>query len=265
MANQSNVSTNLNNSPNNHPTTSTTSVTTATNVHHNSLINANQTPHYQRHDFKNRRSSSEPANEQKVLAHIQSNPNNVSSNISSNYCSNQNNTTTNTSIINSTNNSNSLVLDDATTTTSTSHDIQNPGDDFIDCLHQKNIKVSKNDSNIKEQKKSFFFYLTFLYFLCVIYTRHTQTLLTIVILMKRSEWERAFSDVLYKNNFMPKSYFYYTFIICLCTWFCLCLSLSFLSIYLCLSLNLSILIWIWLKFFINERIGWLEKGSRHIG
>ena len=142
LANQSNVtvSSYINNSPNNHPTSTTsTSVTTATNAHHNSLINANQTPHYQRHDFKNRRSSSEPANEQKLLAHIQSNLNSNSNNSNNNNInnSNQNNTTTNTSINNSTNNSNSSVLDDA------SHDIQNPGDDFIDCLHQKTIKVSK--------------------------------------------------------------------------------------------------------------------------
>ena len=140
LANQSNVtvSSNLNNSPNNHPTSTTS--TTATNAHHNSLINANQTPHYQRHDFKNRRSSSEPANEQKMLSHIQSNPNNNISN--SNLSNNQNNTTTipNTSINQTnnccSNNNTSLALDDAS-------DIQNTSDDFIDCLHQKNIKVSK--------------------------------------------------------------------------------------------------------------------------
>lgn len=142
MANQSNVtvSSNLNNSPNNHPTSTTSTVTTASNAHHNSLINANQTPHYQRHDFKNRRSSSEPANEQKMLSHIQSNPNNNISN--SNLSNNQNNITTipNTSINQTnnccSNNNTSLVLDDAS-------EIQNPSDDFIDCLHQKNIKVSK--------------------------------------------------------------------------------------------------------------------------
>jgi len=155
LANQSNVtvSSNLNNSPNNHPTSTTS--TTATNAHHNSLINANQTPHYQRHDFKNRRSSSEPANEQKMLSHIQSNPiNNISN---SNLSNNQNNTTTipNTSINQTnnccSNNNTSLVLDDAS-------EIQNPSDDFIDCLHQKNIKVSKTNfvsiSNDNEKKIS---------------------------------------------------------------------------------------------------------------
>lgn len=118
LANQTNVNSY---SPNNHPTTSTTNVT---NVLHNSLINANQTPHYQRHDFKNRRSSSEPANEQKMLAHIQSNS--TSSTTQNTNTTNSNNQT------NSTNNS-SLVIDD-----------DNPSDDFIDCLHQKSIqKVSK--------------------------------------------------------------------------------------------------------------------------
>lgn len=119
LANQTNVNSN---SPNNHPTTSTTNA----NVHHNSLINANQTPHYQRHDFKNRRSSSEPANEQKMLAHIQSN---------STSSTTQNTAITNTNSNNQTNSTNnsSLVIDD-----------DNPSDDFIDCLHQKNIqKVSK--------------------------------------------------------------------------------------------------------------------------
>lgn len=153
LANQSNVtvSTNLNNSPNNHPTSTTSTVTTATtNAHHNSLINANQTPHYQRHDFKNRRSSSEPANEQKLLAHIQSNSNNNTTTITN---IKDNNTSINQT--NSTNNSNSLVIDDAS-----SSDIQNPSDDFIDCLHQKNIKVSN-----KTQNKFSIFSIFFIHYL----------------------------------------------------------------------------------------------------
>jgi hypothetical protein len=121
LANQSNVNSNY--SPNNHPTTSGSN---ATNVHHNSLINANQNPHYQRHDFKNRRSSSEPANEQKMLAHIQTN-------------STTSSTTQNTTAITNTPNSNSN-----NNQTNSSLVIDGRGDDFIDCLHQKNIqKVSK--------------------------------------------------------------------------------------------------------------------------
>lgn len=124
LANQSNV--NSNNSPNNHPTTSNIN---ATNVHHNSLINANQNPHYQRHDFKNRRSSSEPANEQKMLAHIHSNSTTTSS------------TTQNTTAITNTPNSNNS---NNQTNSSLVIDNDNAGDDFIDCLHQKSIqKVSK--------------------------------------------------------------------------------------------------------------------------
>lgn len=90
----------------NHPTST---------ANHNSLINAQS--HYQRHDFKNRRSSSEP--EQKLfLAQILNNHNQNS------------NSNTNT---NSTNNS-SLVINEAS--------IENPSDDFID--YQKTIKVSKH-------------------------------------------------------------------------------------------------------------------------
>ena len=122
---------NQTNPQNNHPTT--TSTNNVTNIHHNSLINAHPTSHYQRHDFKNRRSSSEPANEQKLLAHIQSNSTSTSS-------ATQNTTAiTNTSISNisnnQTNNTNNsgLVIGD-----------ENASDDFIDCLHQKSIqKVSK--------------------------------------------------------------------------------------------------------------------------
>jgi hypothetical protein len=143
LANQSNVP-NINNSPNNHSST----VTPATNVHHqnhhNSLINANQTPHYQRHDFKNRRSSSEPANEQKLLTHIQSNStHNTTTSINQTNQTNQINSSTST-------NNNSLVIDDET-------EIDNSGDDFIDCLHQKNIKVSKK----KFKKKEFSLFCTF--------------------------------------------------------------------------------------------------------
>lgn len=124
LANQSNV--NSNSSPNNHPTTS---ISNATNVHHNSLINANQNSHYQRHDFKNRRSSSEPANEQKMLAHIQSNSTTSSTTQNTTAITN----TSNPNNCNNQTNSSSLVIDD-----------DNHGDDFIDCLHQKNIqKVSK--------------------------------------------------------------------------------------------------------------------------
>jgi hypothetical protein len=134
LANHSNA-TNSYNSPNIH-STSTTS-TPATNVHHNSLINANQTSHYQRHDFKNRRSSSEPGNEQKLHAHLQSNSNSNHNNSNNNNTNTTppSNNQTNSNQTNSTNNS-SLVIDDATV-------IDNPSDDFIDCLHQKNMKVSK--------------------------------------------------------------------------------------------------------------------------
>lgn len=127
LAHQSNVNSN---SPYNHLTSSTNN---ATNVHHNSLINANQTPHYQRHDFKNRRSSSEPANEQKMLAHIQSNPTTSS-------------TTQNTAITNTTNSNNSNNQTNSTNNSSLVIADDNPSD-FIDCLHQKNIpKVSKFES-----------------------------------------------------------------------------------------------------------------------
>lgn len=90
-------------------------------LHHNSLANNNApTSHYQRHDFKNRRSSSEPANEQKLLAHILTH-------------------TTHTNTL--------VMIDDAP-----SSSVKSPGDDFIDCLHQKNIKVSKPPS--RRQKYS---------------------------------------------------------------------------------------------------------------
>lgn len=109
----------------NHPTST---------ANHNSLINAQS--HYQRHDFKNRRSSSEP--EQKLfLAQILNNHNQNS------------NSNTNT---NSTNNS-SLVINEAS--------IENPSDDFID--YQKTIKVSKHlgDSrNYQTKKKKLLCYKT---------------------------------------------------------------------------------------------------------
>ena len=97
------------------------------------MIN-NAPSHYQRHDFKNRRSSSEPANEQKPLPHIQ----------------NSHNTTAIYPNTNSshTNNNSSLVIDDASST--------NP-DDFIDCLHQKTIKVSE-----KQQSENTFYSLAIL-------------------------------------------------------------------------------------------------------
>jgi hypothetical protein len=136
LANQSNVNSNI--SSNIHQM----STTTASNAHHNSLINANQTPHYQRHDFKNRRSSSEPANEQKMLAHIHS-----TSSTHSNIINNQNTTTTTnqiTNTISSNNNSNNQTNSNSTNNSSLVIDDENPSDDFIDCLHQKNIpKVSK--------------------------------------------------------------------------------------------------------------------------
>jgi hypothetical protein len=114
--------------------TSTTTVTTTNNtsVHHNSLINNNTATnvasiHYQRHDFKNRRSSSEPANEQKLLlAHLQ----NQTHMTNQNQTNNENNKNSNNPI-----DENSLV--------------ENPPhterDEFIeiDCHHQKNLKVSE--------------------------------------------------------------------------------------------------------------------------
>src|SRR5690349_19356426 len=100
----------------------------ATTIHHNSLIN--HVPiHYQRHDFKNRRSSSEPANEQKLLAHIQNNHNNTTIN-------------QNTNSITTVNTSTTMIVD-------ASASIENPGDEFVDCLHQKNIKVSKIENTKK--------------------------------------------------------------------------------------------------------------------
>lgn len=102
------------------PATSTTNTTSS--LHHNSLISNAPTSHYQRHDFKNRRSSSEPANEQKLLAHILTH-------------------TTHTNTL--------VMIDDAP-----SSSVKSPGDDFIDCLHQKNIKVSKKNLS-KERKKLF--------------------------------------------------------------------------------------------------------------
>lgn len=113
------------------PTTNaTTATSTNTSIHHNSLIN-NVPIHYQRHDFKNRRSSSEPANEQKLLAHIQNSHNNTTINPNT-----------------KTNNTSSLVIDDPSS-------IVNPGDDFIDCLHQKNIKVSKRKIYTKDNETLF--------------------------------------------------------------------------------------------------------------
>lgn len=123
-------------------------------MHHNSLIN-NVPINYQRHDFKNRRSSSEPANEQKLLAHIQ----------------NSHNTTINQNTNNSnTNNNSSLVIDDATSS------IENPGDDFIDCLHQKNIKVSKK---YKKQSAKNHFTVFFDYSICSIFLLLTSNLVVI--------------------------------------------------------------------------------------
>lgn len=116
-------------------TNATPATSTNTSLHHNSLIN-NVPIHYQRHDFKNRRSSSEPANEQKLLAHIQNS---------------HNNTTINPN--NKTNNTSSLVIDDPSS-------IDNPGDDFIDCLHQKNIKVSKIKKTFKTTNKTLCLYLS---------------------------------------------------------------------------------------------------------
>lgn len=112
--------------------TSTTTVTTTniTSVHHNSLINNTATNvasiHYQRHDFKNRRSSSEPANEQKMLlAHLQ-----------------------NTHITNQTNENSNKIIENSL--------VENPsqanaGDEFIDidCHHQKNLKVSEISIDLK--------------------------------------------------------------------------------------------------------------------
>lgn len=145
LAHQSNS---LNN-PNYHPT----SVTTASNAIHNSLINAT---HYQRHDFKNRRSSSEPANEQKMLAHIQAttsstqNYNTINQNTATAITSNINShSSCNNNQTNSTSTSNSLVVDD-----------ENPSDDFIDCLHQKTIpKVSKPSHQTLSLSLSIFFIL----------------------------------------------------------------------------------------------------------
>lgn len=110
LANQSHSNIISQNPP---PATATPATTnTTSSLHHNSLINNGPTSHYQRHDFKNRRSSSEPANEQKLLAHILTH-------------------TTHTNTL--------VMIDDAPPSS-----IKSPGDDFIDCLHQKNItKVSK--------------------------------------------------------------------------------------------------------------------------
>lgn len=97
-------------------TTSLISTTASTIISpHNSLINV--PIHYQKtKDFKTRRSSSEPANEQKLLAHAQ-NSHNISS-INQNTCISKNDTV----------DSNGLVVDD--------------GSDDNFCLHQKKIKVS---------------------------------------------------------------------------------------------------------------------------
>lgn len=111
LANQSHTSINSQNITSTVTTVTSTVISSTTSIHHNSLIN------YQRHDFKNRRSSSEPANEQKLLAHI---PNNTTINQNTN----------------NTKNSSSLVISDATSSVE-------PSDDLIECLHQKNIKVSK--------------------------------------------------------------------------------------------------------------------------
>lgn len=111
LANQSHSNSISQNPP---PATATpaTSTNTTSSLHHNSLINNAPSSHYQRHDFKNRRSSSEPANEQKLLAHILTH-------------------TTHTNTL--------VMIDDAPPSS-----IKRPGDEFIDCLHQKNItKVSK--------------------------------------------------------------------------------------------------------------------------
>lgn len=129
LANQSNTNIYSQNPTTSSNVTSATSTNTSstTSIHHNSLIN-NVPIHYQRHDFKNRRSSSEPANEQKLLAHVQ-------------------NSHINTTISQNTNSNN--INDDA------SASIENPSDDFIDCLHQKNIKVSKTITKQKSTKKHF--------------------------------------------------------------------------------------------------------------
>lgn len=103
LANQTHANTNSHNPS---TSTATSTNTSATSIHHNSLI-GNAPIHYTRHDFKNRRSSSEPANEQKLLAHNQTGHAPTIQNTNSNLA------------------------------------IENPSDDFIDCLHQKNIKVSK--------------------------------------------------------------------------------------------------------------------------
>lgn len=125
LANQSHSNSNSHNPTSTIVTTATsTNTSSTTSVHHNSLIN-NAPTHYQRHDFKNRRSSSEPANEQKLLPHIQNSHNTTTIN---------QNTNSNTA------NNSTLVVEDA------KPHCENPGDDFIECLHQKSIKVSKMQS-----------------------------------------------------------------------------------------------------------------------
>lgn len=66
----------------------TTAPSTNTSIQHNSLI-SNVPIHYQRHDFKNRRSSSEPAHDDQKI----SVPNQNSHNTTINQNTNHNNTT----------------------------------------------------------------------------------------------------------------------------------------------------------------------------
>lgn len=124
LANQSNINIySQNPTTSSNVTTANSTNTSTTSVHHNSLIN-NLPIHYQRHDFKNRRSSSEPANEQKLLAHIQN---------SHNY----------TTISQNTNSNN--INEDAPAS------IEKPSDDNPSFL----IKVSKTITKQKSTKKHF--------------------------------------------------------------------------------------------------------------
>lgn len=113
------------------PTTSTTVTTvtstiisSTTSLHHNPLIT------YQRHDFKNRRSSSEPANEQKLITPNTNHSNHIQSCLKNTTTSNQNSCNAS--------NSTSLAVHD--------EPYNESDDEFIDCVHQKSNKVSKLQS-----------------------------------------------------------------------------------------------------------------------
>lgn len=134
-------------------------VNTNTNVnsaHHNPLTN-NPTvvapSHYQRHDFKNRRSSSEPANEQKLLlAHIQHSHMHAQAGGVDHSHTKTSNQTTSTHI-----DEHSQVEHSATTVAAATTE----RDEFIDidCPHQKPIKVSEQMTWMKKSKFGYSFFV----------------------------------------------------------------------------------------------------------